>query len=273
VHVDWLGLSGLVIGLVGIIAAYAFYKKSVRTKVLGVAYTAPIPIVLTLEDIDVSYKGATLKALSRVYVLLWNRGTAPIESADFLFPIAFKYKDPLVTLEISDKDAAARVKLDNDANTLQIELLRPGEAVLIHSEVASETFAPDIDIQMKSSDMSTFIGAYRSAYPGLIGFVVTMLILGLQTIVMYRISPPQADWETKVPDNIFLFMATFVVAIFIYMAPALAVGTIIAKLSTRFLQRSTNRVAWRFSEIKLAALGMHGRASAFRKFMAGIKNR
>ena len=83
----WLAIIGVVVGVLGIIVAYIFYRKTIRTKVLALAYTDPIPLVMTLGDITVEYMGVKIRALSRVYVLLWNRGTSPIEAQDFVAPI------------------------------------------------------------------------------------------------------------------------------------------------------------------------------------------
>jgi hypothetical protein len=55
---------------------------------------------MTLGDITVEYMGGNISALSRVYVLLWNRGTSPIEAQDFVAPIQFKLNDQILKLEI-----------------------------------------------------------------------------------------------------------------------------------------------------------------------------
>jgi hypothetical protein len=137
----WLGLFGLLSGLVGSFLAYFFYKKSVRTKVLAIAYTDPIPLMMTLGDLEVVYEGKVLTALSRVYILLWNRGTAPIETSDFLAPIAITTFEPILNLQIHDKDAAVSAILDEKSHSISIGLLRPGEAITLVAEITSTTLA------------------------------------------------------------------------------------------------------------------------------------
>ncbi len=121
----FLGLFGAVTGLIGLFLAYYFYKKSVRTKVLAIAYTDPIPMMMTLGNVEVMYEGVAMSALSRVYFLLWNRGTSPIEASDFLSPITIAASAPILNLQIQDKDAAAAVTLDHKARSVSIDLLRP----------------------------------------------------------------------------------------------------------------------------------------------------
>jgi hypothetical protein len=171
----WLAIIGIVVGVLGLIVAYVFYRKTIRTKVLALAYTDPIPLVMTLGDITVEYMGVNISALSRVYVLLWNRGTSPIEAQDFVAPIEYKLTDQILK--------ATSANLDSQTGILTIDLLRPDEALVVIAEVASETYRPDLQIQMKSSEMSTVIRGYRSAYPGAIA-VITILLLVIVTIGM-----------------------------------------------------------------------------------------
>jgi hypothetical protein len=107
----WLGLFGTISGFIGLFLAYYFYKKSIRTKVLAISYTDAIPLMMTMGDLQVVYEGVSLRALSRVYVLFWNRGTSPIESGDFLAPIVISSSEPILNLQIHDKDAAVAASL------------------------------------------------------------------------------------------------------------------------------------------------------------------
>src|ERR1700686_2696330 len=183
----WLAIIGIVVGvlgiLLGLIVAYIFYRKTIRTKVLALAYTDPIPLVMTLGDITVEYMGVNISALSRVYVLLWNRGTSPIEAQDFVAPIEYKLTDQILKLEIYDKDVATSANLGSQTGILTIDFLRPGEALVVIAEVASETYRPDLQIQMKSSEMSTVIRGYRAACPGAIA-AMTFILLVIVTFGM-----------------------------------------------------------------------------------------
>ena len=90
-----LAVLGLVSGLAGLWLAFYFYKKTIRTKVLAVAYTNPLPLMPPIADVGAYYLGAEQKSLSRVFVLFWNRGTAPIESDDFINAISIGPKDKI----------------------------------------------------------------------------------------------------------------------------------------------------------------------------------
>jgi hypothetical protein len=263
----WLGLFGLLSGVVGSFLAYFFYKKSVRTKVLAIAYTDPIPLLMTLGNIEVIYEGKVLSALSRVYVLFWNRGTAPIEASDFLAPIAITTSEPILKLQIHDKDAAVAAVLHEEATSISIGLLRPGEAITLVAEVASGAYRPDVQVQMKSADMSAFIYGLRTMYPGFVGlFVAITLILaeGLFIFAFRGTSPPPDPLQDA---GLLIFVLTGSVAVIILGAIPILLGVVAQKLTRGFLARSTTPVAWNFFELKLSAWTMRVRLKDFKKFM------
>jgi hypothetical protein len=265
----WLAIIGIVIGVLGIIVAYIFYRKTIRTKVLALAYTDPIPLVMTLADITVGYMGANISALSRVYVLLWNRGTSPIEAQDFIAPIEYKLTDQILKLEIYDKDAATSAHLDSQTGILTIDLLRPGEALVVIAEVASETYRPDLQIQMKSSEMSTVIRGARAAYPGAIA-AITILLLVILTFGMLVststivFNPIKADVN---PAPSLLGAGIFFSSTILF---PLVVGGIIYWLARKTISRATTPVAWRFSERKMKALNVRQKFTEFKKFMSTV---
>ena len=55
----WVAVLALAVAVFGVLLAYYFYIKTIRTKVLGIAYTNPIPLILPLKEINVSYLGVT----------------------------------------------------------------------------------------------------------------------------------------------------------------------------------------------------------------------
>jgi hypothetical protein len=55
----WIAVLALAVAAFGLLLAYYFYIKTIRTKVLGIAYTNPIPLILPLKEINVSYLGVT----------------------------------------------------------------------------------------------------------------------------------------------------------------------------------------------------------------------
>jgi hypothetical protein len=264
----WLGLIGIITGIVGVVLAYVFYKKSVRTKVLAISYTNPIPLMITLGGLEVVYEGASIRALSRVYLLFWNRGTSPIEANDFLTPIEIAADKAILNLTIHDKDAAANVRLDEHAQTLSIDLLRPGEAITLVAEVTSDKYRPDVNVQMKSSDMSTFISAIRTLYPGLVGFGCAMAIIVAEMIAGVLSFPSEPPPGFTVYSVSFLAsIGLFAASIIAFFLPPLVIGAIASKIAQRFLSRATTPVAWNFFTFKQSAWTMRVKMKDFRKFM------
>jgi hypothetical protein len=268
VSVDrWLGVFGAATGALGIILAYVFYRKSIRTKVLSIAYTDPVPLIMTLADISVTYLTQNITALSRVYVLLWNRGTAPIEASDFIAPIEFKSTDAVLKLEIHDKDAAVSAHLDPQTGVMTIDLLRPGEAIMIITEVANETFRPDLQVQMKSPEMSAMISGYQAIYPGITAFLGGMLFLAGEIAFIAIIAPKTPpDVLKDIPDNtqIAAFIGALLCVFIVF--PALF-GALLNWIASRLMFRSTTPVAERFFKLKLAAVATRQKARAFRKYI------
>jgi hypothetical protein len=245
---------------------------------LAIAYTDPIPMMMTLGNFEVVYEGATMSALSRVYVLLWNRGTSPIEADDFLYPITVTASVPILNLRIQDKDAAAAVVLDDNSRSLSINLLRPGEAITLVTEATSETYRPDIRIEMKSADMSTSIFGFHSLYPAIVALFsgVAILILEiwmLNTLAGAHPSPPNAPYGPffKSDPGALIFVGTMMALLFAVIAGLLIApvffGAVTQFITKKLMSRSITPVAWRFSEFKLSAWTMRTRVKQFRKFM------
>ena len=216
-----LGLFGAATGLIGLFLAYYFYRKSIRTKVLAIAYTDPIPLMMTLGNLEVAYHGSSISALSRTYILFWNRGTAPIEASDFLSPIKVKASAPILKLEIHDKDAAASVTLDEHTRDLSISLLRPGEAITnpgmpntLVAELVSEGYRPDVSVEMKSSDMSTVTSGFHYLYPSLSGFFTFVIVYSAELMILFSLKNvigrsnhhPLNFFPSSKPRNSFFFM-------------------------------------------------------------------
>jgi hypothetical protein len=274
----FLGIFGAATGVIGLFLAYYFYKRSIRTKVLAIAYTDPIPLMMTLGKMEVVYEGAAINALSRVYVLLWNRGTAPIEGSDFLSPVTISASAPILNLQIQDADAAASVRLDENARSVSINLLRPGEAVTLVAEVTSETYRPEIRVEMKSADMSTFISGFYSLYPSIAAFCVFILLLGAELAILnslrdaFPASDPSLPYAPfKEDPGIIMFLATLLGVLLVTLAILaiipFTIGAIVQRATKAFLDRTITPVAWRFFEFKVSAWTMRTRLKQFRKFI------
>ncbi|MCA1431257.1 hypothetical protein I6F29_36025 [Bradyrhizobium sp. NBAIM16] len=274
----FLGLFGAVTGLLGLFLAYYFYKKSVRTKVLGIAYTSPIPLLTTLGDLKVTYEGASISALSRVYILFWNRGTAPVEAADFLSPIKLDASAPILNLQIQDKDAAAAATLNAAARELTIALLRPGEAITLVAEVTSDSYRPDIAIEMKSADMSTFTSCLHYIYPAVAAFLTLMALFALELLILYsfREAFPTPDasktyFPFKEDPGLIVFMLATLGGMFaglcvLAILPTIA-AAIVGHITKTVVSKTITPVAWRFSEFNFSAMTMRPRLRQFKKFM------
>jgi hypothetical protein len=97
--------------------------------------------------------GQDLSPRYKVFFLLWNKGTAPIEQSDFIAPIKIRPKDKIAAPDLISKDIAASVEFAAN-DTILLKLLRPGEAVTFSVYFHDQT-VPELDVQMKSADMST----------------------------------------------------------------------------------------------------------------------
>jgi hypothetical protein len=235
---QWLGVSGLLIGVLGLLSARFFYINTIRAKILAIAYTNPIPLILPMKEISVSYLGTTQTALSRVFVLLWNKGTSAIESSDFIGPITLQSGESILLLKIYDKDAAATAAVNFADKAISVSLLRPGEALILQIDAAIDAFKPDLFVAMKSSDMSVFLRLDRAIIPYLAAGV-------LAAITFLSIALVAAGHPDLVPTtvsrlgaaNVMLFVTSFLVWGATYMVTSRFIfGGAMPSVASRFFQ-------------------------------------
>jgi hypothetical protein len=239
----FLTILSLIIAIFGIAFAFYFYRKSIRTKILAIAYTEPIPLLLTLENITVSYLGTNISSLSRVFILLWNKGTAPIESSDFIAPIEIMSNQQILKLEIHEKDAAVSANFNSQTNSIDIELLRPGGAITLIVQVTDDSYRPDLKIQMKSVEMSALVRGLRAGYPGAFAVLAVICLAFIDGYYLYA--------HSYIPDppslNKFLIGCAAIGGVpFLF-------GAIVYFLTTKLILRSTSPVAWRFFQVQMSA--------------------
>lgn len=247
---EWLGVLGVGVGALGILLAYYFYRKSARTKLLAVSYTSPIPLMLPLLDVTVYYKETAQKALSRVFLLFWNRGSAAIETADFISPIDFRGNGKVLSVQIHEKDAAANVILD-DANTgIEIKLLRPGEAVIAQIDAGVESFKLDLSIDMKSADMSATIEGYKTLVAPVSGAVIALI----GAIVFFMTVPFPEGYLSDYGGTAWEFIV-LIGYMFLGLGTGMGTGFFSSWALRRIIKARMSPVAWRFFEMQLSALG------------------
>jgi hypothetical protein len=193
---DIIGIGGLIVGiigiLVGIIVPIYFYRKSLRPKLLAVAYRGPFPLMLSIPGVTVTYLGAERKALSRTYILFWNRGTNPIEHTDFAVPIAFPDTEVL-TIDVIRKDPMALVKVEG--RTIKVELLRPSEAAVVQVEM--EKFdRPNLIMPTKTQNMIVTI----RRIPGILGLLPGALAI-VTGVLAFAVGAVILEWLNLGPEN------------------------------------------------------------------------
>lgn len=250
----WLAVVGLVAAIFSLWLARYYYIKSVRTKILAIAVTNPLPLLLKIDGVSVYYLGREQNDLSRVFVLLWNRGTAPIEGDDFIEPIAIKDPHKVVSLKMFEKDPAADVRIDEEAKAISVRLLRPSECVIIQIDAGVEAYQPDFSVQMKSSDMSVVLNTVRAIFPSVWAWIVGFVFF---VVWQFTIDLPTSSFI----DSSLLFSIAETAMMLLSVIVSAQVGRISYYFFRRLYKANTSPVAWRFFERQLA---VHSALDAWR---------
>ena len=154
-----LALGGLVVAICGCGLAYYFYRKSIRTKLLVIGYTMPVPLAV----FDPTIILPEIAKQRRSFVLLWNKGSAPIVEADFTRPILIDSTQDVGEISVFDKNAASALHINVKTKEIGVKLLRPNEAAIVEI-VAPSREALSISVEMVSADMSIFFQRNRLLY-------------------------------------------------------------------------------------------------------------
>jgi hypothetical protein len=237
-----LGVLGLITGIIGIWLARHYYIKSIRKKLLAISFTNPLPLMLPVEGVQVLYNNHPEAALSRVYILFWNKGTEAIEQSDFLRPITFKSQEKILSISVDDKDAAASGDLHPAEKYISIKLLRPNEAIVLRVDARDPEYRPDIVVDMKSLDMSSALKSRRAALPNALSAMIAAipLVVGVYLINAFELK--------ALSPNTWLYVASFIV---IFVAIAFCIG-LFGMYSEQFLtslvRQATPSVVWRYLE-------------------------
>lgn len=240
-----LAIAGLVAATLSILLAYYFYRKTVRTKILAIAYTGPVPLVLPIPGVTASYLGNTVTELSRVFVLLWNKGTAPIETQDFLTPITLKTEKQILALEIYDKDAAATATVNPQDRSVSVQLLRPGESIILRADVAEEAYKATVNVQMKSAEMNVLLLIERGIYPyiwaTIAAFATFYGMMYVDDHTRYLVRLAEWGWLSSILGGLSFLM---------FFVTTYLVGFLTFKLIKKIQANNTPVVAWRFFELQ-----------------------
>lgn len=241
----WLGIAGLVIGLIGVWLAVRFYKKTVRSKLLAMGYTGPLPLILPHPELTITYRGSSQSMISRVFVLFWNRGTAPIEAEDFIEPIKVQRGDKVLGVSLFDKDVATSASINEEQRTLTIQLLRPGEALILQIDGTEGRYRPDISVLMKSADMTTSMGTFRAMLPYAAGVLVAGILAQMVVILpSTKLADEYGEW---VYHNVGFLIALG------HLGTACLIGLLTFFIVRKIVARSVSPVAARFFRLQTTA--------------------
>ena len=111
---DWLGITGLLVGLVGLAAATYFYLRTRRHMQLGwfSRYALVIVSLAKLPELTILYRGEPVPNLMVTDITCWNAGNVEIEGADIpeRDPIRIEASDEVKILdfEVTRMECASR---------------------------------------------------------------------------------------------------------------------------------------------------------------------
>jgi hypothetical protein len=103
---DWLGIAGLVVGIIGIVLAIYFYYRSKRK--VRISYTVDRTQLLgghanvLPQEVTISYGDAKINNLTKDNLIIWNSGTEPITRTNIISPTLICLPDDLKLLKISE---------------------------------------------------------------------------------------------------------------------------------------------------------------------------
>jgi hypothetical protein len=244
----WLAVAGLLVATCACVLAYYFYRKTVLSKLLAIAYTVPVPIIVS----DPSSQISESTSLNRNFVLLWNKGTSPITESDFTKPIVIENSANVRGAFIFEQDVASAVEIDQKSKDIRVKLLRPNEAAIVEIvEVTGSSLA--LAIQMVSADMSVSYQRKRRISEGFITLVQLLLAIAIPLATLSSLAHIE-------PPLLFLTLALAGVAF-------VASGFIMVKgeaWGERLNRAITPPVVWNFLLLKDAALRAQAGASILR---------
>jgi hypothetical protein len=129
----FLAVAGLVLAIVSLVAAFIFYKKSLKTKE-PIYIVSKISLIQNnisqMNGLEISYKDRKIENLSASKIVFWNKGTETIDNQDII------KQDPL-RIECSENNhilEATVIGSNKLANQLSLEVRDSGKAAYLTFE-------------------------------------------------------------------------------------------------------------------------------------------
>lgn len=190
---EWLGIGGLVVGVLAIIGAYVWYRKgqrrkepcwAIRSNNIVTGYTARV------GGLEILYGGEKLESLTISRILFWNRGGETIHHGDIApgDPLRVTVVGEVKLLDLTllqvnsePSEFSAAVEPDRKSALLGFEYLDPGQgAVLqaVHSGTSSK------DVQVRGSIKGVGKPAKRKIRPRRTGLFT---VLGLAQVLFLAV--------------------------------------------------------------------------------------
>jgi hypothetical protein len=261
----WIAIIGSALAVLAFWFAIYAYRKQGHPKVLAYLTTEPIPFLLPIEGLSALYHGKELRGLSRVFVLIWNRGSTPIEQEDFVTPIEIKNGAAIVKFDIKEKDSAADVRIDLENHALCIGLLRPNEAVVLQIDAGEEAYKPDLVVNMKSADMSQKLGVTLQFLPLMMGLLSGALA---ELAALY-----QADDLLRYGDYLFGRSSVFAGILFfsVLLIAPIFVGSAFAGIAVLYMRIRIPAVVRRFFALHVGTMPVPNSWKTIRRSLDAAK--
>jgi hypothetical protein len=140
-----LGLTGTILGMIGLFTGYVFYRRSRRVKEPFYSINSNNLIqdnVSSMTGLEVSYKGYPIESLTVTKILFWNNGADTIEKSDIVSA------NPL-RIECSNGNRildASVLETNNSSCQLVTEIMNAGRAASIDFDYLDKSNAAVIQI-------------------------------------------------------------------------------------------------------------------------------
>jgi hypothetical protein len=163
-HQGLIGIAGLIVGILGLVAAYAFFRKSRRVKEpsYSIRNTELIRNLSTkLEKLKITYNGEPILNLGITKLAFWNTGRETITTEDI--PEGDRLR---ISIEGNGKILDAKIiEHSNPANKFSISLAEDRKAAILTFDYIDEYEGAIVELlyTTQSSDVPSFEGSVKGA--------------------------------------------------------------------------------------------------------------